>query len=86
MIRKEKKKAISKLTPLTITIFTFVQFCLLFQLPPPLIRLLVFDIFPKPLLFHTPHILENREYKGNKDFQKLSNKEIYFTLQSNSAK
>ena len=53
---------------------------------PPLIRLLVFDIFPKPLLFHSPHILETREYKGNKDFQKLFNKEIYFTLQSNSAK
>ena len=88
-LEKKRKKQFKSQPrpPLTIKIFTFVQPCLLFQTPPPpLIRLLVFDIFPKPLRFHIPHILETREYKGNKDFQNLSNKEIYFTLQSNSAK
>ena len=89
-LEKKRKKQFKSQPrpPLTIKIFTFVQPCLLFHPPPPppLIRLLVFDIFPKPLRFHIPHILETREYKGNKDFQNLSNKEIYFTLQSNSAK
>ena len=75
MVRKGKKKAISKPTlPLAITIFTLFQPSLLFEPLPPTISL-VFDIFSNiPTIPHPLSIRDPRVHAAICDISDESNK------------